>query len=324
MPRFLFALLCLVACREAGTRAPADQLPPSLSGASSAAGTGGVPATPGVCGPWETADSTSRQECRRRLGDPRSDLGGPVSGADCAYQETMAPDSLRACLARADSSARQCPVVRSWRVHQADGVTRPVEWRRCGPQGGATVDDSIVWPVHFLQIWRDTATQGPPIFSYSNLPEPGISGLDTVMVLDLDGEGSEELLIVNSVYGTGSIFEVCALAVAAGAFHCWTGPDFPPGSRGLRDGESLKKGWVFGFGGPEVGPVPPAAFPGTGRSLWYETPVYRDGDGNCCPSANASLWVEARPRNGRFETGLWLRATEDSARAILRLDTLPH
>lgn len=278
--------------------------------------------TPGICGNWETADSASRAECRRSLTRGTFPGSQPVLQGDCAFAETVGLDALRACLARSDSSASACPVAGAWRVRQPDGVTRAAEWRRCGTQGGEYAGDSIVSPLHFLLLRRDSLANSPLIFSYSNLAEPGAGGLDTVLAVDFDGDGADELFYIDQVYGTGAMFEPCALSVAAGRLRCWNGPEFPSGSAVLGRGELLYKGWIQMAGGPGEARETAGPMFATGRSIWYFTPVYRDGDANCCPTSGATLWVEARPRNGRFETGLVLRVREDSSQVVTGVDTL--
>jgi hypothetical protein len=182
--------------------------------------------------------------------------------------------------------------------------------------------DSIVWPLHFLLLRRDTLPGSPVIFSYSNSEEPGVSGLDTVLAIDLDRDGSDELFYVDRIYGTGAMFESCALAVVGGKLQCWSGPDFPARDQLLHAGESLFKGWVQVPTGPGEASSEETRLYAPGRSLWYTTQVYRDGDANCCPTGEASLWLEARPLQGRFQTGLVIRTREDSTGAILGADTL--
>jgi hypothetical protein len=242
--------------------------------------------------------------------------------SDCAYQESLASDSLRACLAAGDSAARACPVVQSWRVRQSDGFTREAEWRRCGPQGGAFVGDSIVWPLQFLVLRQDSLASSHAVYLFSNRAEPGISGLDTTVVIDLDGDGIDELLFVNRIYGTGAAYELCALTVVAGRLRCWSGPDFPNQAAFLGADEVLFKGWGQTLGPPGTETDSTRTRYLTGTSLWFTSPVYHQGDANCCPTGNASLWLEARPRKGRFERGLVLRTREDSTGAILAIDTL--
>lgn len=316
MPRPLSALLCLVmACSGGG--AHSNSGPPQAAVRS----TPSEVMTPGLCGIWETADSASRESCRQSLANRGPQPIGLLAAGDCAYEETKVLDSLKACFARVDSNARRCPVAYSWEMRQADGVTRAAEWRRCGPQDGAYSGDSIIWPVHFLLIRRDTLNTSPLIFSYSNVGEPGAGGIDTALVIDLDGDRTDELFFVDHAYGTGAMFEPCALAVTAGRFQCWKGPVFP-GSDVLSSGELFYKGWVPMYGGPEVERESAGPIYATGKSLWYFTPIYREGDANCCPTSGASLWVEARPRNGQFETGLVLRVREDSNQVVIGADTL--
>lgn len=207
-------------------------------------------------------------------------------------------------------------------MRQSDGAVRAAEWRRCGPQGGGYQGDSIVYPVHYMLLRSDTSRSSPPIFSHTNAGGPGAGGLDTVLAVDLDADGADEVFYLERIYGTGAIFESCALAVFGGKVRCWAGPDLVPPAGTLRPGEQLLKGWipVSGSPGTEGGPGRLRLSPG--GSLWYFTPVYREGDANCCPSAGASLWLKARPRAVRFETGLVLRTREDSAGAILATDTL--
>jgi hypothetical protein len=241
---------------------------------------------------------------------------------DCGYYQTTSLDSLRACLLRIDSTASACPVVHAFRLRQADGVLRAAEWRRCGSQGGAFSGDSIVWPLHFLLLRRDTAPTSPPIFAFSNAVEPGSAGLDTVLAIDFDGDHTDELFYLNRICGTGAAFESCALAVTVGRLRCWSGPDFtvPPGV--LQKSETLFKGWIPVAGGPGKGERAGVLTLAPGGGLWYFTPVYREGDPNCCSSAGASLWLEARPGAGRFATGPLLLAREDSTGAILGIDTI--
>jgi hypothetical protein len=278
--------------------------------------------SPGTCGYQETADSVSRAACRTRLLKNDSSDSATYAPSDCAYQESMAPDSLRACLGAGDFAARACPVVQSWRVRQSDGFTREAEWRRCGPQGGAFVGDSIVWPGQFLVLRQDSLASSRAVYLFSNTVEPGVSGLDTVVVLDLDGDGIDELLFVNQIYGTGAAYELCALTVVAGRLRCWSGPDFPNQAAFLAAGEVFFKGWGQTLGPPGTEMDSTRSRYLTGKSLWFTRQVYHEGDANCCPSANASLWLEALPRKGKFERGLVLRTREDSTGAILAIDTL--
>lgn len=317
MPKaaWLAPLLILLAC--SGSRAGDRSSGQDLSDQSVAASL-----TPGYCGAWETMDSISRATCQKSLlSNNQTDI---LASGDCVYSETQGPDSLHACLSAADSAAKSCPVLQSWVLRQADGAARVAEWHRCGPPGEVYQGDSIVWPVIALIIRRDSTLISPAIFSYSNREEPGASGLDTALAIDFDGDGSDELFLVNRVYGTGAIFESCAIAVIAGKLRCWTGPEFPEQEETLRAGEVLFKGWIEAGEGPSARYDPNAPRYVPRRSLWYTTPVYREGDANCCPTANASLWVEARPHNGRFETGFVLRSVEDSTGTVLRVDTLRH
>jgi hypothetical protein len=309
--RCSLALLLAIACS-----APRAEAPPAAARISQAA------LTPGMCGFWEQTDSAALDGCRRAL------LRNPAPGfdsifpGDCGYEQFRSLDSLRACLRRTDSAASACPLAGGWRVRQSDGAVRATEWRRCGPQGGAYEGDSIVYPLHYLLLRRDTGASSPAIFSYSNADEPGAGGLDTVMAADLDADGTDEVFYVDRIYGTGAIFEFCALAVFGGKLRCWTGPDLRMPSGALRAGEQRLKGWIPVSGGPDAETGSGGLGLSPGGSLWYFTPVYREGDANCCPSANASLWLEARPRAGRFEPGLLLRAREDSVGNILGVDTL--
>lgn len=311
---WIVGLLPVLAC--AGSRSdtrPPDAEPVDQSVAASL--------TPGYCGAWETMDSTSRANCLS--GFSGSEESSLASQGDCSYFETYPLDSLHACLNAVDSAARACPVVESGLARQGDGGLRVVEWRRCGPLGGTWIGDSAVYPVTYLLVRHDSLQGSPAIFTISNREEPGTGGLEGAQVIDLDGDGTDEILLTNHIYGTGNIFEVCALAVVAGRWRCWKGPDFPERDEVLRPGEALFKGWIQ-EGGPPGESRDTANEVRTGNSLWYFTPVYLENDANCCPSANASLWVEARPHNGRFETGLVLRTHEDSNQTILTIDTLRH
>lgn len=278
--------------------------------------------TPGLCGFWEQTDSAALNACRNALLRSPPPASDSLLQGDCGFYQTASLDSLRACLLRVDSAASRCPVIGSWRVRQSDGALRAAEWRRCGPQGGAFESDSIVWPLHYLLLRPDTAPASVPIFAYSNAEEPGAAGLDTAIAIDLDGDGTDELFYLNRIYGTGAIFESCALAVSAGKLRCWGGPDFDLPRQALQAGETLFKGWIPVSGGPGSGGGVGGLALAPGQSLWYFTPVYREGDANCCSSAAASLWLEAHPRAGRFETGLVLRTREDSTGAIVGTDTV--
>lgn len=317
LPRLLLPLVLTLACSgarsDAGDDPHAGQPPDASSHAV---------LSPGTCGYQETADSVSRETCRKRFRTANSSDSATYAPSDCAFQETTTLDSLHACLTRGDSVARACPVVQSWRVRQSDGFTREAEWRRCGPQGGAFVGDSIVWPQQFLVLRQDSVASSRAVYIFSNTEEPGISGLDTAVVIDLDGDGADELLFVNRIYGTGAAYELCALTVVGGRIRCWSGPDFPEHAAFLASDETLFKGWLQTQGPPGTAPDSNATRYLTGKSLWFTSPVYHQGDANCCPTANASLWLEALPRKGKFDRGLVLRTREDSTGAILAIDTL--
>jgi hypothetical protein len=316
--RFALALLSVIAC--SGPRGEATPDPAHEPVVPSAAAAQSGP-TPGVCGPWETGDSASRAECRRSMRRGKFPDSSPVLWGACTYQETVGLAALRACLARSDSSASACPVVHAWRLRQGDGVIRAAEWRRCGPQDGAFVGDSIDWPLHFLLLRRDSLPSSPLIFVFSNAEETGAGGLDTVLAVDFDGDGTDELFYIDHDYGTGASFVPCALAVTGARLHCWREAEYPA-QEVLSQGEVFYKGMIPMFGGPDAARETGDPIYATGKSLWYFTPIYRDGDANCCPTSGASLWLEARPRNGQFETGLVLRVREDSNQVVIGADTL--
>lgn len=276
--------------------------------------------TPGTCGAWETTDSSTIAECRRALLSSRGVGNDSLYPGDCGFSQILAVDSLRACLGQLDAEAHACPVKATWRVRQADGVVRVAEWRQCGTSGGEWIGDSAVYPLHFLLLRRDSTPDSPLIFGTSNAAEPGVSGLDTVTVQDLDGDGTDEIMTVQQIYGTGAAFDYCALAVAGARLRCWSGPEdsLPVGA--LRPGEQFFKGWIPVAGGPEDGKGGFAVHPD--HSYWMFTPLYREGDANCCPGAGASLYAQVRAGNAAFHDGLLLRVTEDSTGAPIAVDTL--
>jgi hypothetical protein len=276
--------------------------------------------TPGTCGAWEATDSTAIAECRRAMRSSRGVGNDSLYPGACGFSQSIAVDSLRACLDRLDTEARACPAKATWRVRQADGVVRAAEWRQCGTTGGEWIGDSAVYPLHYLLLHGDSTVESPLIFGYANSEEPGVSGLDTVTVQDLDGDGTDEIMTVEQIYGTGAAFEVCALAVVGTRLRCWSGPkdSLPQGT--LRPGEQLFKGWIPVAGGPDAGSGGFTVHPD--HSYWVSTPVYREGDANCCPGAGASLYAQVLARDAAFRDGLLLRVTEDSTGVPLAVDTL--
>jgi hypothetical protein len=304
------------ACAETGRT---DATP--AAAAELAAPAARLPRTPGMCGWWEDTAAEALEACSalalRSLGPPADSL---LPG-ECGYYQVVHLDSLRACLGRAEALAAECSLVDEWSVRQADGQVRRAEWRRCGPEVPEWQGDHGVYPRHHLLLRADDEGASPVVFAIDNAEEEGFHGFDDVTAVDLDRDGTDELFFVDAIYGTGAYFESCALAVREGRILCWPGPDFALDSIALRDGETLYKGWIPVAGPPtETGSGPMRAAPG--RSLWYFTPIYAPGDPNCCSSVGASLWLEARPAGGRFETGLLLRALEDSLGAVVSVDTL--
>jgi hypothetical protein len=278
--------------------------------------------TPGACGYWETTIPESLATCQRRLLSS-SGVGAAMLPGRCGSWQIHGLDSLKACLARLDVAARACPPVDAWILRMTGGVARRAEWRRCGPAEPEWQGDSAVYPTDYLLVRGDTAALDSLIWGDTNDEEAGLSGLDGVRAVDLDGDSSDELFFVTHVYGTGAIFEPCALTDDGGRLRCWSGPDFRGSDRALRPGETTRKGWI-----PVAGPGRPPASPkeltlGGGRSLWYFTPVYADSDPNCCGSVGASLWLEARPNKGEFVTTTLLRGSEDSLGRVVAFDTIP-
>jgi hypothetical protein len=147
-------------------------------------------------------------------------------------------------------------------------------------------------------------------------------GFDTVAVADLDRDGTDEVIYIESPNGSGPVRESCALIVDRGRLRCWSGPDFRDASIGLNQGELLSRGWILSGGGPFAVPDTGPLIPGNGKSLWFYQPISREGDPLCCSSVHASLWLEALPVGGRFETGQILRSELDSMGKPLRTDTL--
>ncbi len=276
--------------------------------------------TPGTCGAWEATDSSTIAECRRALLSSRGVGNDSLYPGACGFSQIIAVDSLRDCLAALDAEAHACPVKANWKVRQADGVVRVAEWRQCGTSGGEWIGDSAVYPLHYVLLRRDSTAESPLIFGTSNAAEPGVSGLDTVTVEDLDGDGSDEIMTVEQIYGTGAAFDYCALAVAGGRLRCWSGPrdSLPEGA--LRPGERFFKGWIPVAGGPDAGRGGFTLQPD--HSYWMFTPLYREGDANCCPGAGASLYAQVRAEGAAFHDGLLLRVTEDSTGAPIAVDTL--
>jgi hypothetical protein len=283
------------------------------------------PRTPGMCGWLEETDAGALEACRalamRSIGAPADSL----FPGDCGFYQVVHLDSLRACLDRSEALASECPLVGDWRARQADGIHR-AEWRRCGPPEPEWQDDQPIYPRHHVLLRAGTDEASPVVFAIDNAEEEGIHGFVDVTVVDLDQDGADELFLLDAIYGTGAMFEACALTVRDGRILCWSGPDYSLGSLALREGEALYKGWI-----PVAGPPPGAGGSDTmsdtmrvmpGRSLWFFTPIYAEGDPNCCASVGGSLWLEARPTGGRFETGLLLRVQEDSLGAVMSVDTV--
>jgi hypothetical protein len=288
---------------------------PDLSAAAASA----ARPTPGVCGAWGTVSTDSLAACQKRLRDGAPDLRPGI----CGYDEAHGIDSVAVCLAVVDSAARLCSARGGWQLRQADAVVRRAEWRRCGPAQPERQGDQIVWPVDYVLLRADSSQQAELIWAESNATEPGVSGVSRIQGLDLDGDGTTELFMEWSIYGTGGIFDTCVLTLLRDRLGCWTGPDFLGADVARHTGEQLRKGWIRRGGAPV--PIEAPGSPDSlteGRSLWYFTPLYREGDPNCCGSVGASLWLEARPRRGRFETGFVLRVTEDSLGNAAAFDTV--
>jgi hypothetical protein len=102
------------------------------------------------------------------------------------------------------------------------------------------------------------------------------------------------LVVWTALSGAGAIRAWCVLGRAPdGEFFCWPWPDLTALVRGqLRPGEATRKG-------PVVRENPVAAL-AAGDGLTLETGLYRNGDGNCCPSAGA-IRIVVRPGRGRME-----------------------
>ncbi len=304
------SLVLAIACGERRGGEPAASSPVNPAGQAARL-------TPGACGYWETTPPESLPSCGHRLRS--SDDSTLTLAGECGYRQTQALDSLSACLARLDRAAQNCPVKDAWRLRMAGGAERRAEWRRCGPPEPEWRGDSAIYPTDYLLLRADTAAVDPVIWGQTNAEEEGLSGLERVRAADFDGDGTDELFLTNRVYGTGAIFETCALTDDRGRLRCWSGPDFGAASRALRAGESFRKGWI-----PVQGPnQPPGSAPTGSRSLWYFTPIYADSDVNCCSSLGAAFWLEARPDSGQFRTALLLRTVEDTTGRVVSYDTIP-
>lgn len=322
MPWLRPAGFALVVVVIAGCSARRDAPPPGGQASAVTLPLQGLPhpPTPGYCGPWETTDSAALATCR--ASSIRSVPGyANVEPGDCGYSQAISLAVLRECLRRVDSAAAQCPLVASGRARQADGVARAAEWHRCGAEPGVVDGYGAGSSRHYLLLRADSSVTSPPIFVYSNEAETSAFGLDTVAIVDLDQNGTDEILYVLHLYGTGAVYDLCAITVDAGRFRCWEVPpdSLPPGA--LRDGEEVHLGWrpfPDGPGEQRGGPLrlEPA------RPIWVSTPVFRNEDPQCCSSASVSLWRELVSRDGRFVTGRFVRAYEDSVGHIRRTDTL--
>ncbi|MGE0159748.1 MAG: hypothetical protein AB7T31_10085 [Gemmatimonadales bacterium] len=307
----------VVACRPSDVSRSTPESMPSEAPPALAA-----PRTPGMCGWWEEMDASAMERCRslalRASGPPPDSL---FPGA-CGFYQVVHLDSLRACLDRSALLAAECPLVGSWGLRHSDGQVRRAEWRRCGPESPEWRDDQTVYPRHHVLLRADDGASSPAVFALDNVDLEGMHGFEDVTAADLDGDGTDELFFVDAIYGTGAMFETCALTERAGRILCWSGPDFALDTLALGLDETLRKGWIP-VSGPPTGPSDAGSFlVAPGRSLWFFTPIYAPDDPNCCSSLNASLWLEARPMAGRFQTGMLLRAREDEIGNVLSVDTL--
>jgi hypothetical protein len=306
--RGAFLISALTACVVGGGEPDVEGSQAALAAAAQS------PRTPGMCGWLEDTDAVALEACRslalRSLSPPADSL----FPGECGFYQVVHLDSLRACLDRSGALAAECPLVGDWSVRQADGQLRRAEWRRCGTE-------ETDYPRHHVLLRAGADQDSPVVFAVDNAEEEGIHGFADVTAADLDEDGTDELFLLDAVYGTGAIFETCALTVREGRILCWSGPDFALDSTALRAGETLYKGWIPVPGPPTDAGSRPVLI-GPGRTLWYFTPVYAVGDPNCCSSVGASLWLEARPEGGRFETAQLLRVQEDSLGGVVSIDTV--
>lgn len=171
-----------------------------------------------------------------------------------------------------------------------EGTGRPyhVEWRRCGPRQAEWKADgkTIDYPSHYVTVTRDAATPAPLVV-FDNADEPGLSYIESVRSARFTGDGRQQLVVVEGIYGTGAAWELCALGLVNGRLACWELPAWGPAIAPLMaaDEESWKS--LLRVVADD--------------RLLVEAQIYnRVHDANCCPTRGA-IFVELRPGNGRFD-----------------------
>lgn len=203
-----------------------------------------------------------------------------------------------ACLARLDRLTSSCPDSVTWIVaFGGPGAGSRVEWRRCRaePVAGTdtTTDGMGPGERHVLLVRSGPATTDPVVLAWDNVEEPGLSFLDRIGPVDPDGDGAQELAIWAGLSGTGAIRAWCILGRDASGFHCWPWPDVTAlVQQRLGAGEMTWKG-LLAAEDPMVALRP-------GGRLTLRTGIYRQGDGNCCPSGG-EIRLRFTPGRGRME-----------------------
>jgi hypothetical protein len=120
-----------------------------------------------------------------------------------------------------------------------------------------------------------------PLFTFQ---DDAIIRADTVRLLNTN---TPQLLIVTASGGTDDREDWHVLSATKGQLREWTMPDYQsPANKFLRRHETFCcKEWNFHL---------------RGTQLYAAAGIYREGDGNCCPTRGGVL-AHLRPVEGRFE-----------------------
>jgi hypothetical protein len=169
------------------------------------------------------------------------------------------------------SSSDNCEYVRTVMFRPIQGRALEATWDLC--RGKYDLRE------HYVHIGNN----GEPPWIRTFGPAGGIESLRPI---DLDEDGSTELLVIEGPEGTGDYIRWCVFGSVGNGLDCWKVPDVDAAAKALikADEDFCCKDWNLHI---------------VGRKIVLAEGIYRKGDGNCCPS-RGGIVAELTPKKGEF------------------------